>query len=174
MALVNNASPSNGHRSTPRFTSRTVIAASAATSLIFAAAAPAAAAPAIGSLDSGSLQQGAAEDKNQQGASGSLGGLLPEGAEAAEGAASLDAETGGAATGSGAGEGGTQSDATTPPSSTVSPPSGNAYDKPWGEGHRPHQKNSCHGSFLRLPLRVSAQAVGEQRCAQTLHRRAES
>lgn len=127
MALVNNASPSNGHRSTPRFTSRTVIAASAATSLIFAAAAPAAAAPAIGSLDSGSLQQGAAEDKNQQGASGSLGGLLPEGAEAAEGAASLDAETGGAATGSGAGEGGTQSDATTPPSSTVSPPSGNAY-----------------------------------------------
>lgn len=121
MALVNNASPSNGHRSTPRFTSRTVIAASAATSLIFAAAAPAAAAPAIGSLDSGSLQQGAAEDKNQQGASGSLGGLLPEGT------GSVEDLNGGAATGSGAGEGDTQADAATPPSSTVSQPSGNAY-----------------------------------------------
>lgn len=119
MALVNNASPSNGHRSTPRFTSRTVIAASAATSLIFAAAAPAAAAPAIGSLDSGSLQQGAAEDKNQQGASGSLGGLLPEGT------GSVEDLNGGAATGSG--EGDTQADAATPPSSTVSQPSGNAY-----------------------------------------------
>lgn len=121
MALVNNASPSNGHRSTPRFTSRTVIAASAVTLLIFAAAAPAAAAPAIGSLDSGSLQQGAAEDKNQQGASGSLGGLLPEGT------GSVEDLNGGAATGSGAGEGDTQADAATPPSSTVSQPSGNAY-----------------------------------------------
>ena len=121
MALVNTASSSNGHRSTPRLASRSVIAASAATSLIFAAAAPAAAAPAIGSLDSGSLQQGAGEEKDQAAGNGSLDGLLPEGT------GSLDAEAGGAATGSGAGESGTQTDAATPPSSTPSQPSGNAY-----------------------------------------------
>ena len=121
MALVNTASSSNGHRSTPRLASRTVIAASAATSLIFAAAAPAAAAPAIGSLDSGSLQQGAGEEKDQAAGNGSLDGLLPEGS------GSLDAEAGGAATGSGAGESGTQADPATPPSSTPSQPSGNAY-----------------------------------------------
>lgn len=121
MALVNTASSSNGHRSTPRLASRTVIAASAATSLIFAAAAPAAAAPAIGSLDSGSLQQGAGEEKDQAAGNGSLDGLLPEGT------GSLDAEAGGAATGSGAGESGTQADPATPPSSTPSQPSGNAY-----------------------------------------------
>ncbi|HJE89385.1 MAG TPA: hypothetical protein K8V11_00045 [Dietzia timorensis] len=121
MALVNTASSSNGHRSTPRLASRSVIAASAATSLIFAAAAPAAAAPAIGSLDSGSLQQGAGEEKDQAAGNGSLDGLLPEGT------GSLDAEAGGAATGSGAGESGTQANAATPPSSTPSQPSGNAY-----------------------------------------------
>ena len=121
MALVNTASSSNGHRSTPRLASRSVIAASAATSLIFAAAAPAAAAPAIGSLDSGSLQQGAGEEKDQAAGNGSLDGLLPEGS------GSLDAEAGGAATGSGAGESGTQADPATPPSSTPSQPSGNAY-----------------------------------------------
>lgn len=121
MALVNTASSSNGHRSTPRLASRTVIAASAATSLIFAAAAPAAAAPAIGSLDSGSLQQGAGEEKDQAAGNGSLDGLLPEST------GSLDAEAGGAATGSGAGESGTQTDTATPPSSTPSQPSGNAY-----------------------------------------------
>ena len=121
MALVNTASSSNGYRSTPRLASRTVIAASAATSLIFAAAAPAAAAPAIGSLDSGSLQQGAGEEKDQAAGNGSLDGLLPQGA------GSLDAETGGAATGPVAGESGTQADAATPPSSTATQPSANAY-----------------------------------------------
>ena len=121
MALVNTASSSNGHRSTPRLASRTVIAASAATSLILAAAAPAAAAPAIGSLDSSSLQQGAGDEKDQAAGNGSLDGLLPEGT------GSLDAEAGGAATGSGAGESGTQTDTATPPSSTPSQPSGNAY-----------------------------------------------
>ena len=121
MALVNTASSSNGHRSTPRLASRSVIAASAATSLIFAAAAPAAAAPAIGSLDSGSLQQGAGEEKDQAAGNGSLDGLLPEGT------GSLDAEAGGAATGSGAGESGTQTDAATPPSSIATQPSANAY-----------------------------------------------
>ena len=121
MALVNTASSSNGHRSTPRLASRSVIAASAATSLIFAAAAPAAAAPAIGSLDSGSLQQGAGEEKDQAAGNGSLDGLLPEGT------GSLDAEAGGAATGSGAGESGTQANAATPPSSIATQPSANAY-----------------------------------------------
>lgn len=122
MALVTTASPSNGHRSIPRLASRTVIAASAAASLIFAAAAPAAAAPAVGSLDAGSLQQDAGEEENQSAGNGSLDGVLPE-----EGTGSLDAETGGAATGSGAGEGDTQADAAAPPSSTTSKPSGNAY-----------------------------------------------
>lgn len=124
MALVTTVSPSTGHRSIPRHASRTVIAASAAASLIFAAAAPAAAAPTIGSLDTGSLQQGAGEQEDDTAGNGSLGELLPEGT------GSLDAETGGAATGSGAGESNTREDAATPPSSpssTASTPSGNAY-----------------------------------------------
>ena len=122
MALVTTASPSTGHRSIPRHASRTVIAASAAASLIFAAAAPAAAAPTIGSLDTGSLQQGAGEQKGDTAGNGSLGEVLPEST------GSLDAETGGAATGSGAGESNnTREDAATPPSSTASTPSGNAY-----------------------------------------------
>ena len=121
MALVTTVSPSTGHRSIPRHASRTVIAASAAASLIFAAAAPAAAAPTIGSLDTGSLQQGAGEQKDDTAGNGSLGELLPEST------GSLDAETGGAATGSGAGESNTREDAATPPSSTASTPSGNAY-----------------------------------------------
>lgn len=127
MALVNTASPSNGHRSIPRFASRTVIAASAATSLIFAAAAPAAAAPALGSLDAGSLQQGTGEQQEQPAETGSLEELLPHGAGSLDAAADANAAAGSAAAGSDAGEGDAQAGTVTTPSSTTSEPSGNAY-----------------------------------------------
>lgn len=128
MALVNNASPSNGcRRSIPRATSRTLIAAIAASSLIFAAAVPAAAAPSVGSLDTGSLQLGTGEDQGQPAGQGSLDELLPQDTGSLETATGGAATGSGEATGSGAGEVVTHEEAAAPPSSTASQPSGNAY-----------------------------------------------